>query len=133
MIDGPVTNSLNTALHTHAQTMSLLSIQRATPNLPIQLIPPGRTLVKRGPLIQMERSEGGKEREFLLFTDCLLWLSRVAGEWVYKGKIELVDLDVILAVEDEKKFDVLSPEGSFVLFARGFTRPSIANFSLNRL
>ena len=70
----PVTLSLNTSLHTHAQTLSLLAIQRATPNLPFQLISPGRSLLKRGPLLQVETSLP-KEREFFLFSDCLLWLS----------------------------------------------------------
>lgn len=69
-----VTLSLNTSLHTHAQTLSLLAIQRNTPNLPFQLISPGRSLLKRGPLLQVETSSP-KEREFLLFSDCLLWLS----------------------------------------------------------
>ncbi|KAJ7588253.1 hypothetical protein C8J56DRAFT_1014515 [Mycena floridula] len=69
-----ITLSLNTSLHTHAQTLSLLALQRATPNLPFQLISPGRTLLKRGSLIQIERSHNPKEREFLLFSDCLIWL-----------------------------------------------------------
>lgn len=70
-----VTISLNTSLHTHAQTLSLLALQRSTPNLPFQLITPGRTFLKRGPLLQFERSSAPKEREFLLFSDCLLWLA----------------------------------------------------------
>ena len=81
----PVTLSLNTSLHTHAQTLSLLAIQRATPNLPFQLISPGRSLLKRGPLLQVETSSP-KEREFLLFSDCLLWLSNAdkisSGEFI---------------------------------------------------
>ncbi|KAF9651929.1 hypothetical protein BDM02DRAFT_3184175 [Thelephora ganbajun] len=69
-----ITLSLNTSLHTHAQTLSLLAIQRSTPNLPFQLISPGRSLLKRGPLLHVEASSP-KEREFLLFSDCFLWLS----------------------------------------------------------
>ncbi|KAG5718029.1 FYVE, RhoGEF and PH domain-containing protein 6, partial [Termitomyces sp. T112] len=72
-----ITLSLNTSLHTHTQTLALLSLQRATPNLPFQLIVPGRTLLKRGSLLQIERSVQPREREFLLFSDCLIWL---AGE-----------------------------------------------------
>ncbi|KAF9479574.1 hypothetical protein BDN70DRAFT_878635 [Pholiota conissans] len=217
-----ITLSLNTSLHTHAQTMSLLALQRATPNLPFQLISPGRTLLKRGSLFQIERSGTPIEREFLLFSDCMIWLapaevlgqswdwswsgsgsaasvtqsnhntpvgskfsverqpmtrtrsksdaelltrqtdtasadgsSRDTGEtslpstpnsrgksvvpsdspppipnmvkrnysaddkWSYKGRIELVDTQVIVgsALEDERKFEILSPEGSFVLYA----------------
>ncbi|KAG6849678.1 hypothetical protein H0H93_006394 [Arthromyces matolae] len=78
-----ITLSLNTSLHTHAQTLALLSLQRATPNLPFQLIVPGRALLKRGPLLQVERSEAPREREFLLFSDCLVWL---AGEDVERAQ-----------------------------------------------
>ncbi|KAG6831783.1 hypothetical protein H0H87_003908 [Tephrocybe sp. NHM501043] len=220
-----ITLSLNTSLHTHAQTLALLSLQRATPNLPFQLIVPGRTLLKRGPLLQIERSGQPREREFLLFSDCLIWLageewersqwkadwgisrsgwgsgysdapeiptpetgspsdkpeipkrrrrsetelpllkipgrdspesdlqetslttptkqagrfgpkksyhpspnmiSRRSGSngrderWVYKGRAELVDLEVIVIPSreegEERRFEVLSPEGSFVLY-----------------
>ncbi|KAG6918175.1 hypothetical protein DXG01_016160 [Tephrocybe rancida] len=224
-----ITLSLNTSLHTHAQTLALLSLQRATPNLPFQLIVPGRTLLKRGSLLQIEGSGQPREREFLLFSDCLIWLageeyeraqwkgdwgisrsgwgsgytdtgsslqpstpessspskdrpqmqksrskseaelsllkvpSRVTPEpelqehspttptrpsgkigprksyhpspnmisrrnpstsgderWVYKGRAELVDLEVIVTPPreegEERKFEMLSPEGSFVLY-----------------
>ncbi|KAM6496696.1 hypothetical protein JOM56_007169 [Amanita muscaria] len=75
-----VTNSLNVSLQTHAQTLSLISLQRSTSNLPFPLIVPGRTLLKRGPLYQIDRSEPAKEREFLLFSDCLIWLARSGDE-----------------------------------------------------
>jgi FYVE/RhoGEF/PH domain-containing protein 5/6 len=43
----------------------------------------------------------------------------VDDKWVYKGCVELVDVQVIVgsALEDERKFEVLSPEGSFVIYA----------------
>ncbi|KAF5316300.1 hypothetical protein D9619_006559 [Psilocybe cf. subviscida] len=236
-----ITLSLNTSLQTHAQTMALLALQRATPNLPFQLISPGRNLVKRGSLVMIERSGTPLEREFLLFSDFLLWLapaesssqswdwdwswggsgsgsgsgasngvsqsahntpissrfshgerppmsrsrskseaelptlmktatpptnnsdgrplsSLVSGrgneaalprtpprrpsiaplkatplpppimpkrtpsqddKWIYKGRVQLVDVQVIIgsALEDVRKFEILSPEGSFVLYA----------------
>jgi len=184
----PVTLSLNTSLHTHAQTLSLLVIQRSTPNLPFQLISPGRSLLKRGPLLQVEGSSP-KEREFLLFSDCLLWLSNAdkvsSGEfiaekfgrssspparppmirnrsksdadlprfsnnrsssmfpssksqlhsrskarypsngteekWVYKGHVELVDIDVVvppaLETNQDHRLEILSPHSSFALYA----------------
>ncbi|KAG6853231.1 hypothetical protein C0991_005858 [Blastosporella zonata] len=224
-----ITLSLNTSLHTHAQTLSLLSLQRATPNLPFQLIVPGRILLKRGSLLQIERSGQPREREFLLFSDCFIWLageeserahwkadwgisrsgwgagyadsshgfetttpepstpsdrpamensqikneaelpllkipsrgapepdlqesspttptkptgrlgprksfhpppsmiSRRSGSsggderWVYKGRAELVDLEVIVTPPredgEERRFEILSPEGSFVLYS----------------
>ena len=183
-----VTLSLNTSLQTHAQTLSLLAIQRATSNLPFQLISPGRSLLKRGPLLQVEASSP-KEREFLLFSDCLLWLSNADkvsnGEliaerfarnssppprppmvrnrsksdadlpkftnnrtssllpssksqlpsrgkgrypssgteekWIYKGHIELVDIDVVvpptLESTQDHRLEVLSPHSSFTLYA----------------
>ena len=182
-----VTLSLNTSLHTHAQTLSLLAIQRSTPNLPFQLISPGRSLLKRGPLLQVETSSP-KEREFLLFSDCILWLSNAdkvsSGEliaeklgrssspparppmirnrsksdadlpkftnrtssllpcsksqlpssskarhpsssseerWIYKGHIELVDIDVVvppaLETNQDHRLEILSPHSSFALYA----------------
>lgn len=185
----PVTLSLNTSLHTHAQTLSLLALQRATQNLPFQLISPGRSLLKRGPLLQVETSSP-KEREFLLFSDCLLWLlnvdkvsngeliaeklgrgssppdrppmarnrsksdadlpklanarsssllpssksqlpSRGKGrypssstdeKWIYKGHIELVDIDVVvspaLETGQDHQLEIHSPHSSFALHAR---------------
>ena len=71
--------SLNTSLHTHAQTLALLALQRATPNLPFQLVTPGRTFLRRGPLVQVERGAQPCEREFLLFSDCLVWLANPNG------------------------------------------------------
>lgn len=202
-----VTLSLNTSLHIHAQTLSLLALQRATPNLPLKLISHGRTLLKRGSLYQVERGSAPVQREFLLFSDCLLWLAPIEShswdwDWswsgsgisqnsagttdskasttdmirtrnkseaeisslkddsgsvdspsvspqksdrrkshyhavpppppnmvkrhgsnddkfVYKGRVELVDLEVVVgsALEDERRFEVLSPEGSFVVYA----------------
>ncbi|KAJ6621508.1 hypothetical protein B0H10DRAFT_2017589 [Mycena sp. CBHHK59/15] len=198
-----ITLSLNTSIHTHAQTLSLVALQRATPNLPFQLIVPGRTLVRRGPLLHIELSAQPRDREFLLFSDCLVWLepedgwgnsnssggggggggtvrpvmvrtrskseaelpvrnangevvgasptrsalplppvrksayhhpvSRMRrrrhpssgtaeeGRWVYKGRAELVDLEVVVTppreIGEERRFEVLSPEGSFVLYA----------------
>lgn len=43
----------------------------------------------------------------------------VDDKWVYKGRVELVDLQVIVgsALEDERKFEILSPEGSFTAYA----------------
>ncbi|KAH8094682.1 hypothetical protein BXZ70DRAFT_947084, partial [Cristinia sonorae] len=69
-----ITSGLNTSLHTHAQTLSLLALQRGTANLPFNLIAPGRTFIKRAPLLQLEGSKP-KDREFLLFSDCLLWIA----------------------------------------------------------
>lgn len=71
-----VTSSLDTSLHTHSQTLALLALQRATPNLPMQLINPGRSLLKRGPLFKLDHSSVLKEREFILFTDCIIWLAK---------------------------------------------------------
>ncbi|KZP11136.1 hypothetical protein FIBSPDRAFT_837909 [Athelia psychrophila] len=96
-----ITISLNTSLHTHSQTLALLALQRATPNLPIQLITPGRTFLKRGPLLQLERSSARKEREFLLFSDCLIWLANANAE---KGDDELAeDWGWVAASKDKEK------------------------------
>jgi FYVE, RhoGEF and PH domain containing 5/6 len=81
-----VTGSLNTSLHTHAQALSLLALQRSTPNLPFQLIAPCRTFLKRGTLLQLEGSSFPRERDFLLFSDCLIWLANLD-----KGDGELAD------------------------------------------
>lgn len=43
------------------------------------------------------------------------------GRWIYKGRVELVDLEVVITppreIGEERRFEVLSPEGSFVLYA----------------
>ena len=83
-----VTSSLDTSLHTHAQTLALLSLQRATPNLPEQLITPGRSLLKRGRLLQLDNTSVVNEREFLLFTDCIMWLTNdrmTENEWLRRS------------------------------------------------
>ncbi|TCD62196.1 hypothetical protein EIP91_007229 [Steccherinum ochraceum] len=69
-----ITEGLNTSLHTHAQTVSLLALQRSTANLPFRLITPGRSFLKRATLLQLEGSKP-RDREFLLFSDCLLWIA----------------------------------------------------------
>lgn len=166
-------------------------------------------LLKRGPLLQVERSSAPREREFLLFSDCLIWLANEESErlwnlgwsasttgdggssnpqtpvkpglvrnksrseaelnksksapdddtegsstpkrhssvvpspmrksahqpppvprrlastgeerWVFKGQSSLVDMEVIVVSSreagEERRFEVLSPEGSFVLYA----------------
>jgi FYVE/RhoGEF/PH domain-containing protein 5/6 len=83
---------MNASLHSHAQTLDLLALQRSTPNLPFQLIAPGRTFLKRGSLFQLEGGSFPKERDFLLFSDCLLWIanldkgdSEAAERWEWKG------------------------------------------------
>lgn len=208
--------SLNTSLHTHAQTLDLLALQKATSNLPFQLISPGRNLIKRGSLIQIERKDGPAGREFLLFSDIFIWLApaesstiawswsgigasnssvgssnqgtplavpstevldnppivrtrskshaelptlksadgghapatptkvahrrshyhvgppplppgmvkrnqSVDDKWIYKGHADLVDIEVVVgsALEDERRFEILSPGGSFAVFAGG--------------
>ena len=156
--------------------MQLLAVQKATPNLPIPFLEPGRTLIRRGLLFQVaDRVE--RLREFFLFSDCLVWLSR-GGEregattaeeeqlkqsiisspskaslaaisrgnsefepglrrapssaygskfpnsveeekWWFRGKINLLDLDIVLPVAafgDEGKMEVHSPQMSFSLF-----------------
>lgn len=85
-----VTTSLDTSMHTHAQTLALLSLQRSTANLPLQLISPGRSLLKRGGLLQLDHSSTVKEREFLLFTDGIMWLAndRMAeNEWLRRSDV----------------------------------------------
>jgi FYVE, RhoGEF and PH domain containing 5/6 len=174
----PVNTSLNNSLQTQSTTLQLLAVQKATPNLPIPFLEPGRIFIRRGLLFQVaDRVE--RLREFFLFSDCLVWLSR-GGEregattaeeeqlklsivsspssasfaaisrgqseyepvlrraassaygskfptssnteeekWWFRGKIDLLDLDIVLPVAtfgDEGKIEVLSPEMSFSLF-----------------
>ena len=40
--------------------------------------------------------------------------------WVYKGRLDLVDVEVVVSSEwggEQRRFEVLSPEGSFALYA----------------
>ncbi|KZT01190.1 uncharacterized protein LAESUDRAFT_731561 [Laetiporus sulphureus 93-53] len=180
-----ITSSLDTSLHTHAQILSLLALQRNTAHLPFPLISPGRTFLKRAPLLQLEGSTP-KEREFLLFSDCIMWLASADGDglldkleavsghpplmrtrsksdadmplaaealkhkesmlgfrihyhhhhprrkvrrassaaderWVYKGHVDLVDVDVVVTTPrepgEERRFEILSPQQSFAVYA----------------
>jgi FYVE, RhoGEF and PH domain containing 5/6 len=179
----------------HTQTLELVAIQRSTVNLPFQLVTPGRTFLKRGPLLQVLGSVP-KEREFLLFSDCVIWLSSLdkdqadasskwealtgasrlqdgglrpplertrsksdadlprladikkresalrlklasskknikrlssgGGEerWIYKGHIDLVDLEIVGGssgdASEERRLELLSPHLSFALYAGTF-------------
>jgi hypothetical protein len=42
-------------------------------------------------------------------------------KWIFKGQASLVDIEVTLVsfreIGDERRFEILSPEGSFVLYA----------------
>ena len=193
-----VTESLNASLHVHAQTLELIAIQRSTANLPFQLITPGRTFLKRGPLLQVVGSVP-KEREFLLFSDCVIWIAsaekdsgdgvgkwdllqpdrksqdglarpktlvrtrsksdadlprfsevkkresglklRLGGQkknmkrlssagtedrWIYKGHIDLVDVEVVAASAADEgsphRFEILSPHTSFACYTGKFLR-----------
>ncbi|KIM31655.1 hypothetical protein M408DRAFT_327129 [Serendipita vermifera MAFF 305830] len=171
-----INTSLNTALQTQSITLQLLTVQKATPNLPIPFLEPGRTFIRRGSLFQVaDRVE--RLREFFLFSDCFVWLSK-GGEregavtakeeqmrqsivsspsnasfaalkrgpselepplrrapssaygskfptqveeekWWFRGKINLLDLDIVLPVAafgEEGKIEVHSPQMSFSLF-----------------
>lgn len=171
-----VNTSLNNSLQTQSITLQLLAVQKATPNLPIPFLEPGRTFIRRGSLFQVaDRVE--RLRDFFLFSDCLVWLSR-GGEregattaeeeqlkqsivsspsnasfaaisrrssgfepalrrapssaygskfptsteeekWWFRGKIDLLDLDVVLPVAafgEEGKMEIHSPQMSFSLF-----------------
>ncbi len=41
--------------------------------------------------------------------------------WIYKGRAELVDLEVVISSTheegEERRFEILSPHGSFVLYS----------------
>ncbi|CCM02758.1 uncharacterized protein FIBRA_04866 [Fibroporia radiculosa] len=176
-----ITSSLNASLHSHAQTLALLALQRNTANLPFRLIVPGRTFLKRSPLLHLEGSVA-KEREFLLFSDCVIWLASADGDatseapisvgggrpplvrtrsksdtdtpaveaikrkdsmlkfkllhgspkkkmrhsstderWVYKGFLDLMDVEVVVTPArepgEERRFELLSPQQSFAVYA----------------
>ncbi len=206
ILSSQVTVSLNTSLHTHAQILSLLALQRSTANLPFQLIAPGRTFVKRAPLLHLEGSTP-KERDFLLFSDCLIWLANAdkgddidqayswdllrgydgvprprcksdaallspalrtpTGEqssvikrkesllkllsgspskkkvrnassgtedrWSYKGYLALVDLEVVVPPfaehGDDHRFEILSPQNSFAVYAGTHLAPGLGSVS----
>ncbi|KAI6108844.1 hypothetical protein EV401DRAFT_1999041 [Pisolithus croceorrhizus] len=135
-----ITASLNTSLMTHAQTLTLLNLQRNTHNLPSSLSPlvaPGRDLLKRGTLT-CQQSSSSVAYEFILLSDHLIWLSRdqtnsgprllesrssLRSEnerWLYAGHVDLVDMEVVMTIVHNgvtPRLDILSPQGSFALYA----------------
>jgi hypothetical protein len=48
-------------------------------------------------------------------------------KWVYKGRVDLVDIEVVVgsALEDNRRFEVLSPGGSFAVYAREYIPESL--------
>ncbi|KAG8927378.1 hypothetical protein FRC02_008239 [Tulasnella sp. 418] len=188
-----ITSGLNTSLQVHSQTVTLVALQRSTPNLPFLLISPGRTLIKRGTLLHVDREQ--YLRDFLLFSDCLIWLSKgserergwpedssylsspilgnlrsqssITGSrqgnqsnlertrpsmmprqrsksaidlptwrgstefsspsssseerWWFRGRADLMDIEVVVSTiptpGEDRRFDVLGLEGSFILYA----------------
>jgi hypothetical protein len=51
-------------------------------------------------------------------------------KWLYKNHLSLVDLDVVSSVGGVgDRFDILSPEGSYSVYAREFRLPLKARFS----
>ena len=144
----------------------------------MQLISPGRSFLKRGSLFQLDHTSDLKEREFILFSDCIIWLAKdglndvewlypkdlgiglfrspalgkppfqrsrsksenelpmlrkdpsnqrrkakspqIDDKWTFKGKVDLVDVDVVVAPVrepgDEVKLEILCPEISFAVY-----------------
>ncbi|KAH7096750.1 hypothetical protein BKA62DRAFT_745007 [Auriculariales sp. MPI-PUGE-AT-0066] len=157
---------LNTALATHGTTLALLQLQRICRDLPAdyRLVDRGRTLLRRGPLRQIERGRDPRTREFLLFTDAILWLENESqpqpplasgsssasqqerrhaptldsilderDRWTYKGRADLLDIQVVVPIggggEDDvevgggggARFEILGPDGSFACVAANET------------
>jgi hypothetical protein len=65
--------------------------------------PPARKSMHQPPPVPRRLGSTGEER------------------WIFKGRASLVDIEVTLVssreIGDERRFEVLSPEGSFVLYA----------------
>lgn len=84
-----VTKTLNESLAAHAQIMSLINLQKSMTNLPFSLIVPGRTLIRRATMVKVDRGSDRRVRDLLLFSDCLIWISR-GGEredWGVLGEL----------------------------------------------
>jgi FYVE/RhoGEF/PH domain-containing protein 5/6 len=119
-----VTNTLNESLAAHAQIMSLISLQKATPNLPFSLIVPGRTLLRRATMMKVDRGSDRRVRDILLFSDCLIWISR-GGEredWGVLGEWAGVGLETGQSVLRDST--VLQPRNSKLKFGIGHGVPS---------
>ena len=120
--------------YTCADTFFVSSIlQRATPSLPPKLVSPGRTLgrtqLKCGSLYQFERGSAPTHREFLLFSDCLLWLAPLEfhswdWDWSWSGisrnSVGITTSNKSEAEISSLKYDDLSPaaESSPVLLQK---------------
>ncbi|KZS93365.1 Dbl homology domain-containing protein [Sistotremastrum niveocremeum HHB9708] len=95
-----ILQSMNSSLLRHEETLNLLALQRSTSDLPIKLVSPGRTFLKQGSLLKADREY--KFHDFLLFSDCLIWLAHVEGVLHYYAEVIAGDnrLSTMLASQD---------------------------------
>jgi FYVE/RhoGEF/PH domain-containing protein 5/6 len=57
----------------------------------------------------------------------------VDDKWVYKGRADLVDIEIVVgsSLEDDRRFEILSPGGSFAVYARKYISAENSNSHLN--
>ncbi|UZJ52983.1 hypothetical protein CBS101457_002303 [Exobasidium rhododendri] len=73
-----VAESINDNIRQHEMVLVMLGLQRSFLGLSEPLIVPGRSLIKRGPLLKACR-KNIQPREFYLFTDCLVYAAPISG------------------------------------------------------
>jgi hypothetical protein len=73
-----VASYINENIRQHEMVLVMLGLQRSLVGLPEPLIVPGRSLLLRGALLKACR-RNIQQREFFLFSDCLVYASPVSG------------------------------------------------------
>jgi hypothetical protein len=74
-----VASHLNTSIRAHEASLKLIDLQRSIQHLPLNLVVPGRQLLKQGTLIKVCRRDE-QFKTFFLFSDILLYATRAQDQ-----------------------------------------------------
>ncbi|CAG8488388.1 3451_t:CDS:10 [Diversispora eburnea] len=116
-----VATFVNETIRQHEMFVTMLEIQKSLAGFDEALLVPGRRFIKRGTVKKICR-KNHQEREFFLFSDLLIYASRlnlIDNMYTFHRKIDLEDLMVLHAEKQDEKnaFQIISPQKSFTVYA----------------
>ncbi|KAI8873406.1 Dbl homology domain-containing protein, partial [Ramicandelaber brevisporus] len=122
-----VADFVNDTVRQHEMFISILDIQRYLTGFPEQLLVPGRSFIKRGPVQKICR-KNHQPREFFLFSDILIYASprRFDEMFVFHRKLMLEYVSVVDIADGvrggpggtgiKNRFQIYSREKSFAVY-----------------
>ncbi|RHZ77063.1 hypothetical protein Glove_186g170 [Diversispora epigaea] len=116
-----VATFVNETIRQHEMFVTMLEIQKSLAGFDEALLVPGRRFIKRGTVKKICR-KNHQEREFFLFSDLLIYASRlnlIDNMFTFHRKIGLEDLMVLNGGKQDEKnaFQIISPQKSFTVYA----------------